>query len=69
LVLSLAMALGGAATAHASVTLGDTAGATDNCGASQVLVQESTAGAPSYVAPSNGVITSWSYLAGAGGLI
>jgi uncharacterized repeat protein (TIGR01451 family) len=66
LVLSLAMALGGAATAHASVTLGDTTGATDGCGTNQVFAQEATAGPPSYVAPSGGVVTSWSYLAGAG---
>jgi uncharacterized repeat protein (TIGR01451 family) len=60
---SMALALGGATTAEASFTIGQTQGATDNCGSNQVLLQSATAGAPSYVAQSAGVIVSWSYLA------
>jgi uncharacterized repeat protein (TIGR01451 family) len=55
--------LAGASTAQASFTIGQTNGATDSCGSSQVLVQAATAGPPSYVAQSSGVIVSWSYLA------
>jgi uncharacterized repeat protein (TIGR01451 family) len=51
-------------TAQASVTLGQTTGATDSCGNGQVWVQATTAAAsPSYVAQSAGVVVSWSYLA------
>ena len=52
-----------AASAHASVTLGQTTGSLDNCSGPLNLVQDKTAAAPSYVAPSSGVVTSWSYLA------
>jgi uncharacterized repeat protein (TIGR01451 family) len=58
-----ALLLAAAAQAQASYTLGDTTNATDNCGSNQVFVQAGTAGGPSYVAPSAGVIVSWSYLA------
>jgi uncharacterized repeat protein (TIGR01451 family) len=50
-----------AGPADASVTLGQTQGATDGCGSSQVNLQD---GSPGYVAPSDGVVVSWSYLAG-----
>jgi uncharacterized repeat protein (TIGR01451 family) len=50
-----------AGPAQASVTLGQTQGATDGCGSSQVNVQD---GSPGYVAPSDGVVVSWSYQAG-----
>jgi uncharacterized repeat protein (TIGR01451 family) len=50
-----------ASPAHGSVTIGQTQGATDGCGSSQVNVQD---GSPGYVAPSDGVVVSWSYLAG-----
>jgi uncharacterized repeat protein (TIGR01451 family) len=51
-----------AAPADASVTLGQTSGAADNCGSDLVMVQKSTAPGASYVAPSAGVVVSWSYL-------
>jgi uncharacterized repeat protein (TIGR01451 family) len=60
---SAALALGAAANAHAAFTIGDTNGATDNCGSNQNLVQVTTAAGPSYVASSGGVVVSWSYLA------
>jgi uncharacterized repeat protein (TIGR01451 family) len=63
LLAGVALALGAASTAEASVTLGQTSGATDGCGNGQVLLQATTAGAPSYVAQSAGVVVSWSYLA------
>jgi uncharacterized repeat protein (TIGR01451 family) len=63
LVGSLALALGATTTAEASFTIGQSQGATDSCGSNQVVVQEATAGAPSYVAQAAGVIVSWSYLA------
>src|SRR4051794_37725563 len=44
-----------------SVTVRPAHRATDSCGSSIVSVQD---GSPGYVAPSNGVIVSWSYLAG-----
>jgi uncharacterized repeat protein (TIGR01451 family) len=50
--------------AQASVTIGQTQGATDGCGSSIVNVQATTSGGPSYVSPVDGVVTSWSYLAG-----
>src|SRR5689334_1823320 len=50
-----------AAPVQASVTIGQTQGATDGCGSSVVSVQD---GSPGYVAPSDGVVVSWSYLAG-----
>jgi uncharacterized repeat protein (TIGR01451 family) len=50
-----------AGPAHASVTIGSTQGATDGCGSSIVNVQD---GSPDYVAQSDGVVVSWSYLAG-----
>jgi uncharacterized repeat protein (TIGR01451 family) len=59
-----AVALAGAPAANASFSFGETSAATDACGASQSFVQRSTAGAPSYVAQSSGVIVSWDYLAG-----
>jgi uncharacterized repeat protein (TIGR01451 family) len=63
--LSLTFAVAGATVSHASFAIGQTTGATDNCGSGQNFVQRSTAGAPSYVAQSPGVIVSWDYLAGA----
>jgi uncharacterized repeat protein (TIGR01451 family) len=57
-VVSLACA----GTAHGSVTVGSTAGATDDCGTNVAMVQSTTAAAPTYVAPSAGVVVSWSYL-------
>jgi uncharacterized repeat protein (TIGR01451 family) len=63
LVGSVLVALGGATTAQASYTIGQTSFATDGCGGNQVLLQAATAGAPSYAASSDGVIVSWSYLA------
>jgi uncharacterized repeat protein (TIGR01451 family) len=63
--LSLTFVLAGATVSQASFTIGQTTGATDNCGSNQSFVQRSTAGAPSYVAQSAGVIVSWNYLAGA----
>jgi uncharacterized repeat protein (TIGR01451 family) len=62
--LSAAVALTGGSAAHASFTIGQTSGSTDSCGADQSFVQRTTAGAPSYVASSAGVIVSWDYLAG-----
>jgi uncharacterized repeat protein (TIGR01451 family) len=63
--LSLTSAVGlvlcASATAGASVTIGQTAGASNSCGSDQVLLQAATAGAPSYAAPSSGVVVSWSY--------
>jgi uncharacterized repeat protein (TIGR01451 family) len=53
-----------AAAAQASYTIGQTSGATDNCGSDSVYVQASTASTgSSYAASSDGVIVSWSYLA------
>ena len=52
-----------AADAQASVTLGQTGGATDGCGSNEARVQASTGAAPVYAAPSSGVVVSWSYLA------
>jgi uncharacterized repeat protein (TIGR01451 family) len=53
--------------AMGSVTLGQTTGAADNnCGSDQVLLQAATAGDPSYASTINGVVVSWSYLAGGG---
>jgi Ca2+-binding RTX toxin-like protein len=49
--------------ANASQTLGQTSGAADDCGSAVVSVQD---GSPGYVASSNGVVVSWSYLAHAG---
>jgi uncharacterized repeat protein (TIGR01451 family) len=43
------------------VTIGQTTGASNSCGSDQVMLQAATAGAPSYAAPSSGVIVSWSY--------
>jgi uncharacterized repeat protein (TIGR01451 family) len=60
---ALLLALAGAA--QASTTLGDTTGATDSCGGPESIVQTATAGPPSYIASSSGVITSWNYKAGA----
>jgi uncharacterized repeat protein (TIGR01451 family) len=57
----------GATVAHASVTLGQTTGATDNCGSNEARLQKATATSPSYVAPFSGVVVKWSYLAGTGG--
>jgi uncharacterized repeat protein (TIGR01451 family) len=57
------VALGGATAAQASFTIGQTSGATDDCGSNQVFVQNSVAAPPSYAASSDGVIVSWSYLA------
>src|SRR3954469_25252860 len=64
LALVGSFALVGLATpaANASQTLGQTSGAADNCGSAVVNVQDGNSG---YVASSNGVVVSWSYLAGA----
>jgi uncharacterized repeat protein (TIGR01451 family) len=59
LLASLAVAVA-AAPAQASVTIGQTQGAADSCSSAIVNVQDGNAG---YVAPSNGVVVSWSYLA------
>jgi uncharacterized repeat protein (TIGR01451 family) len=59
-----AAALVAASAAGGAVTIGQTAGATDNCGSPQSMVQTGTVGGASYVAPSDGVITSWKYQAG-----
>ncbi|HEY0631537.1 MAG TPA: DUF11 domain-containing protein [Thermoleophilaceae bacterium] len=53
-----------ATPAQASITLGQTQGATDNCGSSLSNVQASTSSGASYVSDRNGVIVSWNYLAG-----
>src|SRR4051794_23016838 len=58
--------LGVSTDAGASVTLGQTSGAIDDCGGNQVLVQTSVGAAPAYQASSSGVVVSWSYLAHAG---
>jgi uncharacterized repeat protein (TIGR01451 family) len=63
-VIAVALSAVAAGPADASVTIGQTQGATDNCGSSLVNVQASTSSGASYVAPSDGVITSWSYLGG-----
>jgi uncharacterized repeat protein (TIGR01451 family) len=62
----VAVALCAAGAAGASVTIGQTTGATDTCGSNQVLLQRSVNAAPSYTAPSSGVVVSWSYLAHTG---
>jgi uncharacterized repeat protein (TIGR01451 family) len=53
-----------ATPAQASITLGQTDGATDNCGSAITNVQASTSSGPSYVSDRDGVVVSWSYLAG-----
>jgi uncharacterized repeat protein (TIGR01451 family) len=63
LLAFVAGALAGA-PAQASITLGQTEGATDGCGSAIVNVQATTGSGSSYVASSNGVVVSWSYLAG-----
>jgi uncharacterized repeat protein (TIGR01451 family) len=66
LALAAAITLGLTGTASASVTLGQTAGSTDNCGNNQNFLQAGTgAAAPSYkyAGPGPGVVVSWSYLA------
>src|SRR3954452_11530358 len=60
-IAAVLAAAASAQPAQASVTIGQTQGATDSCGSSIASVQD---GSPGYVAPSNGVIVSWSYLAG-----
>src|SRR4051794_39156493 len=62
LCIAAVLSLPCASTAQASVTLGQTSGATDNCSSDQVYVQAATAGAPSYAATTAGVVVSWSYL-------
>jgi Ca2+-binding RTX toxin-like protein len=68
-VLGAALALacgalaGGASTAGAAETIGQTATG-QFCGTNQVLLQSSTGGAPGYQAQTSGVIVSWSYHAG-----
>ena len=63
--IAVAALLCAAASAQASYTIGQTTGATDNCGSDQVFVQKSVNAAPSYTASSSGVVVSWSYKAGA----
>src|SRR3954454_1473948 len=63
-VLAIVACAIAAAPAQASETIGQTQGATDNCGTNQVNVQASTGGAPSYASSIRGVVVSWSYLAG-----
>jgi Ca2+-binding RTX toxin-like protein len=57
-----AFVLGGATTAQASETLGETF-VNQQCGSDQALLQKSTAASPGYKAQSSGVIVSWSYRA------
>ena len=58
----LAALLAAGPSAQASTTIGQT-GSGFNCSGAYTYVQASTAGPPSYVAPTSGVITSWSTLA------
>jgi uncharacterized repeat protein (TIGR01451 family) len=60
-VLSVVAFLFGASAADGAVTIGQTSGATNSCASGQVLLQASTAGAPSYAAPSGGVVVQWKY--------
>src|SRR2546423_12768436 len=57
-VLAAIVAATAAAPAHASVTLGQSNAPSDSCGSNQLLLQQSTAGSPSYAYASqtNGVI-------------
>jgi uncharacterized repeat protein (TIGR01451 family) len=59
-VLALAVAT---APAQASVTIGQTQGATEGCSSNLANVQAATSGGPSYASPVDGVVVSWNYLA------
>jgi uncharacterized repeat protein (TIGR01451 family) len=61
LLAALAVLVAAPAPAQASVTIGQTQGAAESCSSPNVNVQDGT---PGYVAPSDGVVVSWSYLAG-----
>src|SRR4051812_4701016 len=61
-ILAAAVAAG---PAQASVTIGQTQGATDGCSSNLANVQATTSSGPSYASPIKGVIVSWSYLAAA----
>jgi hypothetical protein len=61
------VALSAPATAGAAATIGATftPDGTSTCGGGNVTALQATSLADAYVVPSNGVITSWSHLAGA----
>src|SRR3954469_2162764 len=63
LIAAVAGTLCVAGAAHGSVTIGQTAGASNCSGSNQVFVQKSVNAAPTYQAPSSGVVVKWSHLA------